>query len=98
MTLQKDPEGIETRHLHQVADLSNQRVLEIGIGDGRLTWRYAGSADRVFGIDLDAQALRAAIADCPAYLHEKVSFVQASSLNLPFSHEAFDIAILAWSF
>jgi ubiquinone/menaquinone biosynthesis C-methylase UbiE len=98
MTLQKDPEGNEIRHLNQPALFTGQRVLEIGSGDGRLTWRYAHSAGRVIGIDPDAAALKLAAADCPADLSETVSLVQASSLDLPFSHEMFDRAILAWSF
>jgi ubiquinone/menaquinone biosynthesis C-methylase UbiE len=98
MTLQKDPEGIETRYLNQSAIFTDQNVLEIGSGDGRLTWRYAHSASRVTGIDPDADTLRTAASDCPVNLHETVSFVRASSLDLPFPHETFDIAILAWSF
>jgi ubiquinone/menaquinone biosynthesis C-methylase UbiE len=98
MTLQKDPEGIETCYLNQTADFTNQHVLEIGSGDGRLTWRYAHSASRVTGIDLDAQAQRTAASDRPADLHNKVAFVRANACNLPFPCEKFDIAILAWSF
>jgi ubiquinone/menaquinone biosynthesis C-methylase UbiE len=98
MTLQKDPEGTETRFLNQTVLFSNQRVLEIGSGDGRLTWRYARSAGRVTGIDLDSKALKAAAEACPADLREIVSFIHASSLALPFPPASFDMAILAWSF
>lgn len=98
MTLQKDPEGIETRYLNQSTVFKDQRVLEIGSGDGRLTWRYAGSAGQVTGIDLDAEALRAAGHDRPASLRESIAFAQANSLNLPFPDTTFDITILAWSF
>jgi ubiquinone/menaquinone biosynthesis C-methylase UbiE len=98
MTLRKDPEGMETRHLNQMVDFSDQGVLEIGSGDGRLTWRYAHSTGRVTGIDLDADALRVAANDRPVSLKETVAFVRANSLHLPFPHETFDITILAWSF
>jgi ubiquinone/menaquinone biosynthesis C-methylase UbiE len=98
MTLKEDPEGTETRFLNQIANFTDQRVLEIGSGDGRLTWRYAHSAGRVTGIDPDAQALRTAARDCPANLSETVAFVQASSLDLPFPGKTFDMTILAWSF
>ncbi len=98
MTLQKDPEGNEIRHLNQSALFTNQRVLEIGSGDGRLTWRYAHSTGRVTGIDPDADALKIAVTDCPPGLSETVSFARACSLDLPFPQETFDIAILAWSF
>jgi ubiquinone/menaquinone biosynthesis C-methylase UbiE len=98
MTLQKDPEGTETDHLKTAAVFSGRHVLEIGCGDGRLTWRYAPSARRVTAIDPDSEALKAAVMACPDALRQTVSFVGASSLNLPFPRETFDIALLAWSF
>ena len=97
MPIQKDPERTEVQHLHQLVDFSGKHVLEIGCGDGRLTWRYAGSAGRVTGVDPDAEALKAAVRDTPADLRGSVSFARASSLNLPFPRETFDAAILAWS-
>jgi ubiquinone/menaquinone biosynthesis C-methylase UbiE len=97
MTLQKDPEGTEIRFLDQAASFAGQRVLEIGCGDGRLTWRYAHSAGHIIGIDPDMEALRVAAAECPVGLHEIVAFDQANALNLPFPHAMFDIAILSWS-
>lgn len=98
MTVQKDPEGIETHYLNKAINFKNQHVLEIGMGDGRLTWRYAHSAGRVTGIDLDADELKVAAAERPAGLRETVSLVQANSLDLPFRRETFDKTILAWSF
>ena len=41
MHLQRDPEQIEIRMLREFADLEGKHILEIGSGDGRLTWRYA---------------------------------------------------------
>jgi ubiquinone/menaquinone biosynthesis C-methylase UbiE len=98
MTLQKDPEGTEIRFLNQAVILANKHILEIGTGDGRLTWRVANSAGHVTGIDLDADALRVAASVCPTNIRDNVLFVRAGSLNLPFPRETFDIAILAWSF
>ena len=96
MTLQKDPERTETKTLHQFADFTGKRVLEIGCGDGRLTWHYAKLARFVAGIDLEANDLRVATierpSDTPAY------FVRADSVHIPVTKEKFDIAILAWSF
>jgi ubiquinone/menaquinone biosynthesis C-methylase UbiE len=98
MPLQKDPEGNETHYLNLNAVFTNQRVLEIGSGEGRLTWRYAHSARLVTGIDLDADALKVARVDRPADLDKTVSFASANSLDLPFRHAQFDTAILSWSF
>jgi ubiquinone/menaquinone biosynthesis C-methylase UbiE len=97
MSLQKDPEGNEQKILHKFADFANKRVLEIGCGEGRLTWKYAKSTSRVTGIDLNGDGLRVATIDRPSDLQERVSFARADSTHLPFSNETFDIAILAWS-
>ncbi len=97
MTLQKDPEGNETKYLHEFADFRNKRVLEIGCGEGRLTWRYAGATRLTVGIDPDGDSLRAAMMDRSADLQRKALFARANSLHLPFSKETFDIAVLAWS-
>jgi ubiquinone/menaquinone biosynthesis C-methylase UbiE len=98
MTLQKDSERNETKHLHRFADFTEKRVLEIGCGEGRLTWQYAKETRVTFATDLDADALRVATIDRPADLESRVYFSLAKSEQLPFSKETFDLAILAWSF
>lgn len=98
MTHEKDPERVEARHLHEYADFSGKRVLEVGCGDGRLTWRYAGRAGRVAGIDLDRDALRVAVIERSADLASVATFSEADSTRLPFAGESYEIAIFAWSF
>jgi len=98
MTLQQDPERNETKYLHKFADFAGKRVLEIGCGEGRLTWQYAKETRSTIGVDLDAEALRVATIDRPSDLENKVYFSLARSEQLPFSNETFEIAILAWSF
>jgi predicted RNA methylase len=68
MALQKDPEGIERKTLHKLVDFTNKTVLEIGCGEGRLTWKYAASAKRVVGFDPDHDSLRVARADAATHL------------------------------
>jgi ubiquinone/menaquinone biosynthesis C-methylase UbiE len=95
--MQRDPEETETKYLHTLADLSNARVIEIGCGDGRLTWRYAASAGRVVGTDPDPSRLTSARRDCPPVLYASLSFAQARAEALPFPPATFDLALLAWS-
>jgi ubiquinone/menaquinone biosynthesis C-methylase UbiE len=97
MTFQKDAEKYETKTLHRLVDFSGRRVLEVGSGEGRLTWNYAGSARQVVGIDSDSDSVRVANYDMPVDLRKMTTFACASSLNLPFSRETFDIALLSWS-
>ncbi len=101
MTTQTDPEGAETKNLIRFADLSAdnpKRVVEIGCGDGRLTWRYAHMARQVTAIDLHADDLRVALIDRPANLAKKVVLARADALHLPIASKSFDLAIFAWSF
>src|SRR5262245_44611524 len=98
MTFQKDPEQNETKHLVQFADFPGRRVLEIGCGEGRLTWSYAGKPATTIAIDPDRDALRVATIDRPSDLENRVHFSNSRAEWLPFPKEAFDIALLSWSF
>ena len=98
MTLQKDSERNELKYLHKFADFTNKRVLEIGCGEGRLTWKYAKATRSTIGIDLDADALRVAAIDRPSDLTDKIHFSRADSVHLPFANQTLDIAVFAWSF
>ncbi len=97
MSVLKDPEQTESKILHKYADFKNKRVLEIGCGDGRLTWKYAREAKSIAAVDLEIQDLRLAVTDRPADLADNVLFLRADSIHLPFQKEKFDLAVLAWS-
>ena len=94
----KDPEKYETAQLLRFGGFAGKRVLEVGSGDGRLTWRYADEARRVVGIDVDRNGLRIACIERPSDLVNRAVFVEATSVRLPFHKESFDMAVLAWSF
>lgn len=92
-----DPDGIETRVIHELVDFAGKDVVEIGCGNGRLTWRYAYSAASVLGLDPDEAAIAAAIESTPPELVTRVSFraEDVSTVKLPLG--SFDVAVLAWS-
>lgn len=69
-----DPEDTETRALHDYADFTGKRVLEIGCGDGRLTWRYADRVASVVAIDPNDEDIEIALEDCPADVRPKIEF------------------------
>jgi ubiquinone/menaquinone biosynthesis C-methylase UbiE len=95
--MQKDPENIEGKSLQRLLDFQDKRVLEVGCGEGRLTFKYAALAKQVTAFDPDHDALKIANADCPVDLHKHIHFAGASANHIPFSKERFDIAVLAWS-
>ncbi len=97
MPVLPDPEDTETRALHDYADFNGKRVLEIGCGDGRLTWRYADLAAHVVAIDPDPEDIAAALEDCPADLRDKIEFRALRLAELDVPAEKFDLALLSWS-
>ena len=97
MSLQKDADRNEIKYLRKFVDFNDKRVLEIGCGEGRLTWKYAKAARSVVAVDLDHDSLRVAKVDRPSDLDDKIDLACANSEYLPFAKEKFDIAILAWS-
>jgi ubiquinone/menaquinone biosynthesis C-methylase UbiE len=97
MTIQRDPEGNELKQLRQMVEISGRRVLEIGSGDGRLTWKYAGLARDVVALELERDDLLIARVECPVALRRQVVFIRGDSIHLPFRGAAFDVALLSWS-
>jgi ubiquinone/menaquinone biosynthesis C-methylase UbiE len=97
MDVIKDPEGKETAQLYALEELAGAHVLEIGCGDGRMTWRYAALPHSIIAFDSDASKLASAEANRPRVQHGSVNFLQASAEAIPFRSERFDAAILAWS-
>ena len=97
MPIRLDPEGNEPAALFDFAGgFSGQRVLEIGCGDGRLTWLYADQAAHVVALDPNADDIALAIQNCPPHLRERVEF-RTGTIQEYESPETFDLALLSWS-
>ena len=104
MAIQIDPEGNEIAVLIDLAgDFTAKNVLEIGSGDGRLTWRYAGRAGHVIGIEPKAEKTALAEKNMPASLRGRVEMRTqdlrqfAAELAASSRPARFDLAILSWS-
>ena len=97
MPTEIDPAGAMPRAILKAVDFREARVLEIGAGDGRLTFQYAAEARSVVAIDTKEPEIRAAI-QCPRVdSRGDVRFLCASATALPFSAERFEIVLLASS-
>ena len=99
MTIRADPENNEPNALFALADFTGQRVLEIGCGDGRLTWRYADRAAHVTAIDPFERSIARAKENTPENLKNHVEFRHIGFDEFAAASESstFDIAILSWS-
>lgn len=101
MTIILDPTENEIQALINLAgSFTGQSVLEVGCGDGRLTWRYANQAGQVIGIDPKEERIFQAQADTPAELKDRVAFL-ATGLEDYFNRnnqaQTFDRLLFSWS-
>jgi ubiquinone/menaquinone biosynthesis C-methylase UbiE len=92
-----DPEGAELAGLRALGSLEGARVLEVGCGDGRLTFGYAAVTGSVLAIDSRAEAVATARAGLPADLAARVRFEVGSALDLEQPPASFDVALFSHS-
>jgi 16S rRNA A1518/A1519 N6-dimethyltransferase RsmA/KsgA/DIM1 with predicted DNA glycosylase/AP lyase activity len=93
-----DPEENESHTIFSLPIAwTGKSVLEIGSGDGRLTWRYARKVAHVTAIEPDTEKHNIAVAD------RQSGFEHVEFLNLGLddfvkqNREKFDLTILSWS-
>lgn len=91
-----DPEGNEPSQLEATGLLEDRRVIELGFGDGRMTWRYASLPKQVFGLDPYLEDLRIAAKELPDR-PPQTYLVCAVAEKLPFKAQEFEVAIFSWS-
>ncbi len=74
-------------------------MLEIGSGDGRLTWIYAERAGRVTSIEPFTPSFEQAKRDMPPSLEGRVDFRNVGFLDFSANSQdgEYDTAILSWS-
>lgn len=95
----KDPHGRQYVVLHRLVDFAEKTVLEVGCGQGKLTWHYAQKAAQVTAIDPKAEAIAIAQADTPETLKGQVTFVAADIADFTPTpaDRKFDLALYGWS-
>jgi ubiquinone/menaquinone biosynthesis C-methylase UbiE len=92
-----DPEEAHLTALRDATDFRGRRVLEIGCGEGRLTWGIAADADYVLATDPDEERVATARATRPEQLREKVRFDVADAASIDVPRSSFDIVLFSWS-
>ncbi len=97
MSIRIDPEEREFEALLALAgDLTGQRVLEVGCGNGRITTHLAPHAAHITAIDPNTERIAAAKAELPPELAHKISYHALALEDLP-PGEPFDLVLLSWS-
>jgi len=92
-----DPEGAHLAALCRLASFRDQRVLELGCGDGRLTLGIASQAAGVLAFDPDAEAVDQARRFLPSELAERVAYQVASGKAIEIEPHSFDLVVFSWS-
>ena len=72
-----------------LARRAGETLLDVGCGTGWFTRAFAAGADRIVGVDLDADMLAFA-RSCAS---EREAYVRADAMRLPFADGSFDAAI-----
>lgn len=92
-----DPEGAEVDALARLAPVDGLRVLELGCGDGRLTFRYADAAASVLAVDPDPERIAQARASLPQQLAARVTFAAVGAAEVDARRASFDLALFSSS-
>lgn len=97
MSFRIDPQGVETRVINDLVDFDGLRVLEVGCGDGRMTWRFAERAASVLALDVDEEKIEEAKQSTPAHLASIVRFETTDITQTQLPPDSFDSAVLSYS-
>ncbi len=91
------PDGMEIRLIERFTTLRGRRILEVGCGDGRLTFQYALAAREVLAFDPDRASIEDALDEQARLGIQNVAFRLGSVERLPARGAPFDVALFSWS-
>jgi ubiquinone/menaquinone biosynthesis C-methylase UbiE len=98
MPLVVDPDGVELAAIRELVDMKDLRVLDVGCGDGRLSYLCAGEgAASVVGIDPDEGSIALARGEAPRRLRRRLTFRVADAAEAELPRREFDLALFSWS-
>ena len=97
MALVVDPDGVELPTIRELVDLEGLRIVEVGCGAGRLTFRCAQHAASVLAFDADEELVEAARRATPRALRDRIRFEVADAAEIELPPAEFDLALFSWS-
>jgi predicted RNA methylase len=92
-----DPDGVEPATIRGLVELQGRSVLDVGCGQGRLSFACAAEGARVFAFDPDEEAIATARAETPAAVGRRVRFEVAHAREIELPKGEFDLALFSWS-
>ncbi|HEV8534948.1 MAG TPA: class I SAM-dependent methyltransferase [Candidatus Limnocylindria bacterium] len=91
------PPGLELRLIERYVPLAGRDVLEVGCGDGRLTFQYAARARSVVALDANADEIERAREMARRGGFRNVRFLARAVQAGRLPGGPFDVALLTWS-
>jgi 2-polyprenyl-3-methyl-5-hydroxy-6-metoxy-1,4-benzoquinol methylase len=92
-----DPDGVEIATIRELVDLRGLQVVDIGCGDGRLSFECAREGASVLAFDPDEEAIDVAKASIPHGLKRRVRLEVADAAEIDLPKREFDLALFSWS-
>jgi ubiquinone/menaquinone biosynthesis C-methylase UbiE len=92
-----DPDGVELPTIRELVDLRGLRILEVGCGEGRMTFGCAEAAASVLAFDADEELVQAARRSTPPALRDRIRFEAADAAEIDLPPAEFDLALFSWS-
>jgi ubiquinone/menaquinone biosynthesis C-methylase UbiE len=92
-----DPENLEFKKITSLINFrKEERVLEIGIGNGRVAFKIAPYVKEVYGIDVDEKILKVARRRLKKTGLRNVIIVRGDIQCCPFKNDFFDAVLSPW--
>jgi ubiquinone/menaquinone biosynthesis C-methylase UbiE len=92
-----DPDGVELATIRELVDVRGLQVVDVGCGEGRLTFACASEGAQVFGFDPDEEAIACAREAIPHGLRDCLEFAVAGAAEIELPRRKFDLALFSWS-
>ena len=92
-----DPDGVELETICELVDLSGLRVVDVGCGEGRLSFACAREGAEVFAFDPDEDVVATARDETPRELRKRLRFEVAHAREIELPKGEFELALFSWS-
>lgn len=87
-----DPDFLELKHIKEIVNLKDKTVLDVGCGNGRLTFQLAKESKKVIGIDTDSHLIDEAKENSLV----NTEFFSMDAELMDFEGNSFDVVIFSW--